>query len=255
MEDTAHRAIAIVGVGAILPDAPDAPAFWENVKAGRYSISEVTPGSLGPGALLRPRPRGARQDLLEDRRLRARGYEWDPVSWKLPDPPARGRRHGRGAEVGRRRHARGPAELRLARAPARPRAHRRDPRQRDGRREALPDRVAHLLPRVRPRARSDAELRRPAARGSRDGGRASCGLRSAAASRRSPKTRCPGARQLHGRPHRQPLQLPRPELRVRRGLRLRPGRDERRRGGPGAAGLRRGRSRAASTATWAPRPT
>ena len=41
MEDTAYRAIAIVGVGAILPDAPNVPAFWENVKQGRYSITEV----------------------------------------------------------------------------------------------------------------------------------------------------------------------------------------------------------------------
>ena len=30
MDDTAARAIAIVGVGAILPDAPSAPAFWRN---------------------------------------------------------------------------------------------------------------------------------------------------------------------------------------------------------------------------------
>ncbi len=27
MEDQAHRAIAIVGLGAILPDAPDVPSF------------------------------------------------------------------------------------------------------------------------------------------------------------------------------------------------------------------------------------
>ncbi len=42
MENTAHRAIAIVGVGAILPDAPNAPAFWENVKTGRYSITRCS---------------------------------------------------------------------------------------------------------------------------------------------------------------------------------------------------------------------
>ena len=55
MEDTAYRAIAIVGAGAILPDAPNVAAFWENMKNGRYSISEVTPGPLGSGALLRSR--------------------------------------------------------------------------------------------------------------------------------------------------------------------------------------------------------
>ncbi len=37
------RAIAIVGLGAILPDAPNAPSFWANVKAKRYSIVDVPP--------------------------------------------------------------------------------------------------------------------------------------------------------------------------------------------------------------------
>jgi acyl transferase domain-containing protein/acyl carrier protein len=41
--DPAERAIAIVGVGAILPDSPDAQSFWQNVLAGRNSITEVTP--------------------------------------------------------------------------------------------------------------------------------------------------------------------------------------------------------------------
>ena len=57
MENTAYRAIAIVGAGAILPDAPNVTAFWENMKNGRYSISEVTAGPLGPGSLLRSRSR------------------------------------------------------------------------------------------------------------------------------------------------------------------------------------------------------
>ena len=35
--------IAIVGLAAIMPDAPDATAFWENIKTGRYSISDVPP--------------------------------------------------------------------------------------------------------------------------------------------------------------------------------------------------------------------
>ena len=40
----ADRAVAIVGVGAVLPDAPDATTFWQNVIAGKDSITEV-PGS------------------------------------------------------------------------------------------------------------------------------------------------------------------------------------------------------------------
>ncbi|HNP70651.1 MAG TPA: beta-ketoacyl synthase N-terminal-like domain-containing protein, partial [Kouleothrix sp.] len=41
MNSTADRAIAIVGLGAILPDAPNAPAYWKNILAKRYSITEV----------------------------------------------------------------------------------------------------------------------------------------------------------------------------------------------------------------------
>ena len=41
MENTADRAIAIVAVGALLPDAPSAAAFWQNVLNKRYSITET----------------------------------------------------------------------------------------------------------------------------------------------------------------------------------------------------------------------
>ena len=59
MENTAYRAIAIVGVGAVLPDAPNAPAFWENIKTGRYSITDVSAGPVGSRFLLRRRSQGA----------------------------------------------------------------------------------------------------------------------------------------------------------------------------------------------------
>jgi malonyl CoA-acyl carrier protein transacylase len=41
MESDRSRAIAIVGVGAILPDASTAPAYWQNIRTKRYSITEV----------------------------------------------------------------------------------------------------------------------------------------------------------------------------------------------------------------------
>jgi acyl transferase domain-containing protein len=34
-QESESGAVAIVGVGAILPDAPDAHTFWENLKQGR----------------------------------------------------------------------------------------------------------------------------------------------------------------------------------------------------------------------------
>ena len=39
MSDRSERAVAIVGLGAILPDAPDARAFRDNVWAKRYSAN------------------------------------------------------------------------------------------------------------------------------------------------------------------------------------------------------------------------
>ncbi|MCP5011195.1 MAG: type I polyketide synthase, partial [Aestuariibacter sp.] len=41
MTTTADRAIAIVGVGAILPDAPNADDYWQNIVNKRYSITET----------------------------------------------------------------------------------------------------------------------------------------------------------------------------------------------------------------------
>jgi malonyl CoA-acyl carrier protein transacylase len=41
MESDRSRAIAMVGVGAILPDAPTAPSYWQNIRTKRYSITEV----------------------------------------------------------------------------------------------------------------------------------------------------------------------------------------------------------------------
>ena len=56
MEDTADRAVAIVGTGAILPDAPNVAAFWQNVKTGRYSITEVSPDRWDPALYYDPIP-------------------------------------------------------------------------------------------------------------------------------------------------------------------------------------------------------
>ncbi len=41
MESKAERAVAIVGLGCILPDAPTVSAFWQNILDKRYSITPV----------------------------------------------------------------------------------------------------------------------------------------------------------------------------------------------------------------------
>ena len=86
MENTSHRAIAIVGVGAILPDAPNVPAFWENIKNGRYSVTEVDPQRWDPAFYYDP------DHAAPDKTYSKIGgwvgeYPWEPMKWHLPIPP------------------------------------------------------------------------------------------------------------------------------------------------------------------------
>jgi acyl transferase domain-containing protein/acyl carrier protein len=86
MEDSVRRAIAIVGVGAVLPDAPDAVAFWENVKAGRYSVGDVPPERWDPALYYDPDPRAPDKTYSRIGGF-VREFAWDPPAWKLPIPP------------------------------------------------------------------------------------------------------------------------------------------------------------------------
>jgi acyl transferase domain-containing protein/acyl carrier protein/NAD(P)-dependent dehydrogenase (short-subunit alcohol dehydrogenase family) len=86
MKRTNHKAIAIVGIGAVMPDAPDLTAFWNNLKQGKYSISEVPPGRWNPDLYYDP-----------DRKVPDKTYtkiggwvkddNWNPLQWRLPIPP------------------------------------------------------------------------------------------------------------------------------------------------------------------------
>jgi acyl transferase domain-containing protein len=86
MESTSYRAIAIVGVGAVLPDAPNVATFWKNVKDGRYSISEVTPNRWDPALYYDPD-----HDVPDKTYSKIGGWVrehvWDPIKWHLPIPP------------------------------------------------------------------------------------------------------------------------------------------------------------------------
>src|SRR6201998_4324319 len=86
MEDTANRAIAIVGAGAILPDAPNVAAFWENVKSGRYSITEVAPDRWDPAFYYDPDP-AAPDKTYSKIGVWVREFPWDPLKWRMPLPP------------------------------------------------------------------------------------------------------------------------------------------------------------------------
>src|SRR5690349_13084756 len=86
MEDTAYRAVAIVGAGAVLPDARNVPAFWENVKSGRYSITEVPPDRWDPALYYDP-DRSVPAKTYSKIGGWVREYDWDPLKWRLPLPP------------------------------------------------------------------------------------------------------------------------------------------------------------------------
>jgi len=81
-----ERAVAVVGVGAILPDAPDAAAFWRNLRESRYSITEVSPSRWDPDLYYDPDPKTP--DTTYSRiGGGVRDWAWDPFGWKLAVPP------------------------------------------------------------------------------------------------------------------------------------------------------------------------
>ena len=86
MENTAHRAIAIVGAGAVLPDAPNVAAFWQNIKTGRYSVTEVQPDRWDSALYYDP-DHSAPDKTYSKIGGWVREFVWDPIKWKLPIPP------------------------------------------------------------------------------------------------------------------------------------------------------------------------
>ncbi|MFZ1488832.1 MAG: polyketide synthase, partial [Ilumatobacteraceae bacterium] len=78
--------MAIVGVGAILPDAPDAAAFWDNITSGRYSISEVAPNRWDPELYYDPDPKAPDKTYSKIGGW-VRDWSWDPMGWRMPIPP------------------------------------------------------------------------------------------------------------------------------------------------------------------------
>ena len=86
MENTSYRAIAIVGAGAILPDAANVSAFWENVKNGRYSITEVDRDRWDP-ALYYDSDHSAPDKTYSTIGGWVRDYVWEPMKWRLAVPP------------------------------------------------------------------------------------------------------------------------------------------------------------------------
>ena len=86
MRDQVHRAIAIVGVGAVLPDAQNAKEFWNNISTGRYSISETPVDRWDPALYYDPDPKAPDKTYSKIGGW-VREFNWEPLKWRLPIPP------------------------------------------------------------------------------------------------------------------------------------------------------------------------
>ncbi|MFN2130484.1 MAG: beta-ketoacyl synthase N-terminal-like domain-containing protein, partial [Anaerolineae bacterium] len=87
MSEQAHRAVAVVGIGAILPDAPDVATFWRNLQQGRYSITEVPHERWDPADYYDPDPSAVDKSYCKIGAW-VREYTFEPFKWRLPIPPA-----------------------------------------------------------------------------------------------------------------------------------------------------------------------
>jgi acyl transferase domain-containing protein/acyl carrier protein/NAD(P)-dependent dehydrogenase (short-subunit alcohol dehydrogenase family) len=82
----AEKAVAIVGIGAILPDAPNAPRFWQNIRDGVYSITEVDKDRWDAALYYDADPKAPDKTYSKIGGW-VREWEWDPLKWRLPIPP------------------------------------------------------------------------------------------------------------------------------------------------------------------------
>ncbi|HRY09228.1 MAG TPA: beta-ketoacyl synthase N-terminal-like domain-containing protein, partial [Candidatus Nanopelagicales bacterium] len=80
--------IAIVGISAIMPDAPTAEDFWSNIRGGRYSISDVPADRWDPALYYDADPYTAEDKTYSKIGGWVREFPWEPMAWRLPIPPS-----------------------------------------------------------------------------------------------------------------------------------------------------------------------
>ncbi len=83
MGSSIDHAIAVVGVGAILPDAPSAAAFWKNILDKRYSITEVPPERWSINSYYDPDP-SAPDKTYSKIGGWVRGFSFDWQRFRIP---------------------------------------------------------------------------------------------------------------------------------------------------------------------------
>src|SRR5512146_1537074 len=81
-----RQPIAIVGLGAIMPDAPTGAAFWANITGGHYGITDVPKDRWDSELYYDPDPRAPGKTYSRIGGW-VREFPWDPIGWRVPLPP------------------------------------------------------------------------------------------------------------------------------------------------------------------------
>jgi malonyl CoA-acyl carrier protein transacylase len=81
-----QRPVAIVGVGAVLPDAPDAQTFWQNIRTGWSSIREVPSDRWNPDYYYDPDP-SVPDKTYSKIGAWVQGFKFDPLKLGFAMPP------------------------------------------------------------------------------------------------------------------------------------------------------------------------
>ena len=81
--DPAERAVAVVGVGAVLPEALDAPSFWANVLSGRDCVVDVPTERWDPVDYYDADPKVPDKTYSKIGGW-VRGFAFDPVRYRIP---------------------------------------------------------------------------------------------------------------------------------------------------------------------------
>ncbi|NMB77448.1 MAG: acyltransferase domain-containing protein, partial [Myxococcales bacterium] len=75
--------VAVIGVGAVMPDANDAAAFWQNIVSGRYSIREVPAKRWAIEDYYDPDPRAPDKTHVKIGAF-VEGFAFDAVRHRIP---------------------------------------------------------------------------------------------------------------------------------------------------------------------------
>ncbi|HMN12895.1 MAG TPA: beta-ketoacyl synthase N-terminal-like domain-containing protein, partial [Bellilinea sp.] len=83
---TEGKMIAVVGTGAILPDAFDVPTFWKNILDAKYSIRDLPEGRWDLRLYFDPDPKAIDKTYTKIGAF-VEGYKFDPFKMGLIIPP------------------------------------------------------------------------------------------------------------------------------------------------------------------------